>query len=91
MKNTEVASPLLEVLEGRRVSVRYAPEHRGAIYDVCSLEGRILITGRFNGGDILEIDLSPHSGNSFNLFILDGMKVHKKLFRLNLVPEPKEA
>ena len=63
------------------VTISHQPENENAMYDICSMEGRILITGRLNKLQT-NIDLEGYPRGGYNVFILDGDQVYKNSFRL---------
>ncbi len=79
-RETVVAEPLVEIVE-REVLIKHKPENENAIYDICSMEGRILITGKFQGDDT-KVDLDGYPTGGYNIFILDGEQVYKNSFRI---------
>lgn len=70
------------VINNHELIIEYFPNHFNAIYDLCNLEGRILITGKMEMNSNHTIDLKNLSAGSYNLFVLDGDEVFKNTFIL---------
>lgn len=60
--------------------IEYFPNHSNAIYDLCNLDGKILITGKMDMKRSHTVDLKNFSRESYNLFVLDGDEVFKNTF-----------
>lgn len=67
-------------LKNNELIIGYFPNHSNAIYDLCNLEGRILITGKMEMKSNHTINLKVLSPGSYNLFVLDGDEVFKSTF-----------
>lgn len=76
-----VQEPMVDLKENE-IHINYSPINGNSIYDLCSLEGRILITGKLNQSDNHIIDMSGFPGGDYNLFILDGDQVFKNTLRV---------
>ena len=79
-KETLIPESFVEI-KSREVIILHKPVNENAIYDICSMEGRILITGKFNGSNTV-VDLEGYPQGGYNIFILDGEEVFKNSFRI---------
>ncbi len=75
-----LSEPVIEI-RTKEVHIKHVPSNENAIYDICSLEGRVLITGRFKGRNTV-VDLEGYPEGLYNIFILDGSQLYKNSFRL---------
>ena len=80
-KTAEISEAQMMV-DDKSVQIYYRPSFENAVYDVCSLEGRILFTGKLEMKANTVVDMSAYSEGSYNLFIIDGSQVHKRRFKL---------
>lgn len=69
-------------IEDEQLQLRYTTRSGKAIYDICSMEGRILHTGEIDGLGESQVDISGMRNGYYNVFILDGGEVHKEQFML---------
>jgi hypothetical protein len=73
-------SPIELAIVHKKLTFLYEPSAENTLYDLCSLDGRILLTGKINTRQLVSLDLSTFSKGHYNLFIMDGTQVHKRLF-----------
>lgn len=66
-----------------KLTFQYEPTTENTLYDLCSLDGRILATGKIKEHQLISVDMSKFSKGHYNLFIMDGAHVHKRLFHYN--------
>lgn len=56
------------------LSITYSPKTNCALFDVCDLNGRILITGEIDS-DVTAVEISELYPDQYILLVLDGDKV----------------
>ena len=81
VKEKVLFDPVVE-LKNNNLIIEHDVVSENAIYDICSLEGRILITGKLGVNGITEVDLTGYPSGHYNVFILDGANVFKNIFIL---------
>ena len=62
--------------------LKYAPQTERTVYDICSMNGRILKTGKISDS-ITEIDVEDLENNKYVLLILDGDRVINQDFTIS--------
>jgi len=77
---TTILEPIVEI-NAKEVVIQHQASHENAIYDICSLEGRILITGKFKSQNT-KVNLEGYPNGLYNIYILDGAEVFKTSFHL---------
>lgn len=64
----------VEVESTKSLSITYSPKTTSALFDVCDLNGRILITGEIVN-DVTAVEISELYPDQYILLVLDGDKV----------------
>ena len=75
-------SRLLLDVDSRVLTLNYASVSGKAIFDICSLEGRILNTGEVHLSGLTLIDVSLMNFGHYMIIIMDGDKIHRESFIL---------
>lgn len=78
---TATDTPVKLNLKDNELSLDYKTISDGAIFDICSIEGQILFTGKIIDNRA-QVDLSDMNSGYYNLFIMDGGNVMKEQFML---------
>ena len=84
------SAPIDLSLQGNELLINYEAETEHAIYDICSVEGRILITGKILESPSFSIDMEGYPEGHYNIYILDGSEVYKSSFLLNSELSPQK-
>ena len=69
-------------IQGKKVRILFTPNFENSIYDIWSIDGRILFTGKVTEGKHAQIDMSEYSDGTYQLIIIDGDVLRNKIFRL---------
>lgn len=80
---TDYRNRLQVSLENRDIlSVHYTPSTERALFDVCDLNGRILLTGEIKE-EITQVEITDLYPDQYILLVLDGDKVCSTKFALD--------
>lgn len=71
----------VEVESSNSLSITYAPNTSSALFDVCDLNGRILITGEIDKR-VTAVEISELYPDQYILLVLDGDKVCSAKFSI---------
>lgn len=67
--------------DGRKLGVKYRPQTERTLYDICDLNGRVILTGGIYDENT-DINVNDLNEDQYIILILDGDKVCSKKFRI---------
>ena len=68
-------------VEERVLKIHYTPKTERAMFDICDVEGRIILTGQLSQSPaVIELTENFQLGNSYVIWVVDGSEMSKSRF-----------